>query len=409
MGISIGMVGLGSFGSAFAKLFKAHPAVDRIALCDIDPEKIRKFAEDPFFADKFSPRDAYLSLDEICKSDVDALVIITQHWLHAPQCVRAMEAGKHVYSAVPLVTLPCMDEILDWCDRIIETSGRTGMRYMLGETTCFYPEIMFCRRMAEQGRFGEFVYSEGEYCHDVDSADNLRRVMQIRYGSDSGAGWPRQLADYRSRNIWSGPMDYPTHSAAGPVYVMKTHAEKVTAYGFTAKDPFFHDHTQKFSNEFALYKMANGTTVRLAETREAAGQLGNHEVAFRLMGTHGTFSENRWYEVKREGDYSQRYRSVELDEKELYDPLPPEVHNEFKTVLGEKAGGVGAGDFIPSGHRGAHPYMVHEFIDALVHDRLPVINAWEAARYTAMGVTAHKSALKDGETLTVPDWGDAPQ
>ena len=31
------------------------------------------------------------------------------------------------------------------------------------------------------------------------------------------------------------------------------------------------------------------------------------------------------------------------------------------------------------------------------------------AHYMAMGVAAHQSALKDGETVNVPDWGDAPQ
>jgi hypothetical protein len=44
----------------------------------------------------------------------------------------------------------------------------------------------------------------------------------------------------------------------------------------------------------------------------------------------------------------------------------------------------------------------------VAEDRVPAINAWEAARYMAMGVMAHKSALKDGELLDVPDWGDAP-
>jgi hypothetical protein len=51
---------------------------------------------------------------------------------------------------------------------------------------------------------------------------------------------------------------------------------------------------------------------------------------------------------------------------------------------------------------------VHEFVEAAAENRQPAINAWEAARYMAMGVMAHKSALKDGETLSVPDWGDAP-
>ena len=37
MGISIGMVGLGSFASCFVDLFKSHPLVDRIAFCDREP------------------------------------------------------------------------------------------------------------------------------------------------------------------------------------------------------------------------------------------------------------------------------------------------------------------------------------------------------------------------------------
>ena len=41
MGISLGLVGLGSFGSAFADLFMSHPLVDRIALCDREPERIK--------------------------------------------------------------------------------------------------------------------------------------------------------------------------------------------------------------------------------------------------------------------------------------------------------------------------------------------------------------------------------
>ncbi len=60
------------------------------------------------------------------------------------------------------------------------------------------------------------------------------------------------------------------------------------------------------------------------------------------------------------------------------------------------------------GHGGSHAYLVNEFVDAVAHDRLPAINAWEAVRYTAAGVMADKSAMRDGEVLAVPDWGDAP-
>jgi predicted dehydrogenase len=160
MGISLGLVGLGSFGSAFAELFKNHPLVDRVALCDYERERIDHFAQRASWRDKFDPKDAYASLDDILKVDLDAIVLITQPWLHAPQAVKAMESGKHVYSAVPIMHLPDGDEILEWCDRIITTCQRTGMSYMLGETTYYRPEAMYCRRRAAEGAFGDFVRSE---------------------------------------------------------------------------------------------------------------------------------------------------------------------------------------------------------------------------------------------------------
>ena len=123
MGISIGMVGLGAFGGGFVDLFKSHPLVDRIAFCDMEKDRVKKFAESEFMAKKFNPRDAYYSLDDICKSDLDAIVVITQPWLHAPQCIQAMESGKHVFSAVPVTSVPDGDEVLDWCDKIIQIRG----------------------------------------------------------------------------------------------------------------------------------------------------------------------------------------------------------------------------------------------------------------------------------------------
>jgi len=203
MGISLGLVGLGSFGTAFVDLFASHPLVDRIALCDLEEDRIAAVAARPACGKKFRPRDAYSSLDAICRSDADALVIITQPWLHAPQCVQAMEASKHVYSAVPIVSLPDGDEILEWCDRLVQTCQRTGMHYMLGETTYYRPQAMYCRRRAREGAFGDFVYAEGEYLHDVDSRTNLREVMRRQRlagasASVLGAGradWADALSD----------------------------------------------------------------------------------------------------------------------------------------------------------------------------------------------------------------------
>ena len=417
MGISIGLVGLGCFGGAFASLFKSHPLVSRIALCDREPERIKQFADDPFFKDKFNPRDVFDSLDAICRSDLDALAIITQPWLHAPQCVQALESGKHVYSAVPIISIPDDAETLEWCDKLVQAVKRTGKHYMLGETTYYRPQAMFCRRKATAGAFGDFVYAEGEYFHDVDSDCNLRKVSVSRAASKAGQEWKRiSIERYGERGFKGGPMHYPTHSCSGPVCVMKAHAVRVTGYGYDNRegDPHF---GRGFSNEVALFKMSNGATVRICEMRETPGQPGMDSETFRIFGTRGSFRENYWYGITRPDfahiDLANLSKPVhqKLTDREMFDPLPPEVEQAFKRVMhrDKSEAELLSLDFQPRGHGGSHPYLVHEFVDAVAHNRQPAINIWEAVRYMAMGITAHKSALKDGETLSVPDWGDAPK
>jgi len=357
MGIGLGLVGLGSFGSAFAELFKSHPRVDRVALCDREAERIERFATRPSFRDKFREADAYGSLDAICEADLDALVIITQPWLHAPQAVQAMEAGKHVYSAVPVMMVPDGDEILAWCDRIVETCRRTGLRYMLGETTFYRPEAMYCRRRAAEGAFGRFVYAEGEYFHDRDLPScNLRDVRRSRLASAAGREWLEAERGYRERGIEpDAPMHYPTHSTSGPIATMQAHAVKACAWA--TRRPADDDVAPgAIGNETALFAMSNGAAMRICEHREI-GHTGQE--TFRVFGTAA-----------------------------------------FRAAIGE--GYLG-------GHGGSHAYLVHEFCEAIAADRQPAINAWEAVRYMAPGVVAHQSALRDGEVLDVPDWGDAPE
>ena len=416
MGISIGLVGLGSFGSAFAPLFKNHPLVDRIGFCDREVDLVKKLASDPFYGNKLNPRDCYTSLDEICKADFDALVVITQPWLHAPQCIQALESGKHVYSAVPVICIPDNNEILDWCDKLVEAVKRTGRSYMLGETTFYRPEAMYCRRQAREGAFGDFVYAEGEYMHDVDSQCNLRQVNYRRLSSTSGREWPPIRAGYTARGMHGGPMHYPTHSVSGPVCVMNAHAVKVNAYGYRNRegDPYFA--ADAFSNEMAMFKMSNGAVVRILEAREMPGIVGNESETFRVFGTKGSFSEHRWFTAQRptfpQPDLNNlpKPKKVTLTPKEMFDSLPPEVELAFKQVMHRDKSDdeLLSVDFQPEGHGGSHPYLVNEFVDAVAHNRQPAINIWEAARYMAMGVAAHESALRDGETVTVADWGDAP-
>lgn len=139
----------------------------------------------------------------------------------------------------------------------------------------------------------------------------------------------------------------------------------------------------EFSNEVGLFRMSNGAVARICEFR----RIGHQEAErFRIFGTKGSFewdvSGSRWCHMN----------SWEPVNPELYrDPLPEPLASNL------------------GGHGGSHAYLVHEFVDSIVHDRQPRTNVWEAARYFVPGIVAHQSALKDGELLKIPDWGNAPE
>jgi predicted dehydrogenase len=269
---------------------------------------------------------------------------------------------------------------------------------MMGETTYYRPEAMFCRRKAAQGAFGEFMYAEGEYYHDVDHG--LREVKKHRESSRSGREWQEKAKEYSAKKILGGPMHYPTHSTGGPVCVMNAHAVKVSAFPYFSKARKDW-HGDAPANETALFKMSNDAHVRINEYREIG--FGGRET-FRVYGNEGSFENNVWH---------TKWDKEDVSVDEMRDPMPEEVADAFAS---EHHAGVDPSelseqekkDFL-GGHGGSHAYLVHEFVSAIAENRQPAVNAWEAVRYMVMGVMAHKSAMKDGELLDVPDFGDVPE
>ena len=55
-----------------------------------------------------------------------------------------MKAGKHVISAVPAAMT------IEELERILETVKKTGLKYMMAETSYYRPEIITCREWARR-------------------------------------------------------------------------------------------------------------------------------------------------------------------------------------------------------------------------------------------------------------------
>lgn len=400
MGIKIGVVGAGSFAQCFIPLFKAHPLVDEVYLSDHNADKLKTNAQ------QHEIKHTFPSLDEICESDCDAVAIITQHWLHGPQAVQALEAGKHVYSAVP--STYTLDEIT----RLVQTVEQTQRIYMVGETSYYYPVAVYCRERFRKGDFGHVVYSEGEYYHDWDHG--MYAVARWRHGKD----WRQQGKG------GDPPMFYPTHSTSFHMSVTGAHATHVSCHGFADTNPADRDiyHAgppwdNLFSNETALLTMSDGSCARINEFRRI-GHPGT--VRMTMYGTQGSFEYNSAGGMWLTKNHQDTQR---LDEMLSCRRLPAdathksgegtdldslyELHQDMAKVhdvarLPKEFRGL------PNGHHGSHQFLVDDFVQSCAHNTLPPNNVWQAARYLIPGFIAHESAKQGGKLLEVPDFGDPP-
>jgi predicted dehydrogenase len=395
--LSIGIVGAGQFSGSFATLFRAHPDVDRVLVTDLLPERSAELAE------RYGLDGVVDSFDAMLETDVDAVAIFTQRWTHGPLVVRALRAGKHVYSAVPMAISE--DEIA----RIIEAVTETGLTYMMGETSYYNPATVFARGRVAEGAFGRVFYSEGDYVHDMDLG------FYAAYQYSGGEDWKR-TASYP-------PMLYPTHSIGGVLGAIGGHAVSVSCIGVRDErgDGVFDRDISQFGNDFsnatALFELADGGVMRINEMRRVGYPSQIRESRFRYFGTEASFEQlaevSVWQDKHEVTDISaalETTASVSYDDASLAH-VAPELRASFVSgyaAVHDPSRLPSVFHGMPSGHEGSHHFLADDFVRAVVDGTLPPVNAWTAARFTLPGIVAHRSALQGGERLPIPDFGDAP-
>ncbi|WP_426767073.1 Gfo/Idh/MocA family protein [Pseudarthrobacter sp. 1G09] len=397
MTFSIGIVGAGQFGGQFAHLFNLHPGVKEVCVVDERPERAAEAV------DRYDLAGVKPDFEALLASDVDAVAIFTQRWTHGPLVERALRAGKHVYSAVPMAVTE--EEIA----RIIEAVRETGLVYMMGETSYYNPATVYAREQHAAGKFGRIFYSEGDYVHDMDLG------FYDAYQYSGGDRW-KETASYP-------PMLYPTHAIGGVLGALPSHAVSVSCFGVKddRNDGVFDKDVSMFGNDFsnatALFELNDGGVMRTNEMRRVGYPSHIRESRFRFFGTEASFEQlakvTVWQDKKNVHDISEQMEtrpSIPLDDPSLAN-VAPELRDAFVSGLApvHDAGRLpeefrGA----PNGHEGSHHFLVDDFVTAVNEGTLPPVNAWVAARFTLPGIVAHASAQQNGARLPIRDFGDAP-
>ena len=392
--IRIGVLGCGDFAKSFIRLFKEHPYVDEVCVADIDTEKAREFG------DEFGISH-YGSLDELLETNINAVAIFTPRHTHGPFVIKALKAGRHVYSAVPMASE------ISHCEEIVKLVGETGLTYMMGETCIYYPCSIYCKERFESGEMGKFVYAEAQYHHDI------AHFAQHHRDDLKAMGIP--------------PFYYPTHSISMVLNAVGSYVTKVTAMGYedTEDDPIFKkgvniwDNT--ISNAFSLMRLANGGVMRINECRRIGWEAPSSYISA-FYGTKGGYQfSNAQHVFARHTD-----SGVELtDVSDYCNPTVMTAHKadpDFKNRVAnhEWQGNSFAPvqhpeilpksyEGLPNGHMASHQFLINDFCNAVYNHTLPTVNAWVAARYTVPGIVAYESIKQGGVTLDVPDFGDPPE
>ncbi|CAI6050817.1 Gfo/Idh/MocA family protein [Cohnella sp. JJ-181] len=394
MGLKIGVLGAGMFATEFIPLFQAHPLVDSVALAEINPERLSEIAG------KFGISETYASLEALCRSDVHAIAIFTQRHLHGPHALQSLRAGKHTYCAVP------MAHSLEDVRAIVEEVTSSGLIYMTGETSYYYPSTIYCRDRFAKGDFGDFVYGEAQYLHDMSHG------FYDAFQHSGGSEW-KQVAGFP-------PMYYPTHSVSMLLSVTGAKATHVSCLGYRDRhaDGVFREDSNlwrnAFSNETALVRTSDGGMARLNEFRRV-GWSGKNSVYLSMFGTLGSFEEHAdssiWTSIVPDDiqpldDLLRTAPSIAHDGE---DALPAGLRRDFHSGVSRvhpKERLPAGFENMPNGHFGSHQFLVDDFVQSVTQMKLPPNHAWNAAKYCVPGIVAHESALRDGEQLPVPDFGE---
>jgi predicted dehydrogenase len=360
----------GGFGSGF--YFHQHPNALVEAVADLRADR-REVLQSTYHCGK-----AYGSLAEMLKDrNVEAVGVFTPAPLHVTHALECLSAGKHVLSAVPAAMS------LEECERLVEAVRHTGLTYMMAETSYFQQPTISARKFYREGSFGHLYACESEYHHPGLEALYFERGQKTwRYG------FP--------------PMHYPTHCTAHLLSVTKERLTEVTCLGWADEDPILKDNVygNPFWNETAFFKTNRGTSFRVevwwkgAHMGTERAQYSGDRMSFYFEHPNGlgpVIVRTSTASEKDAGGFARQESVVEKYQQPNWwstDMLPEPLRHD-------------------SGHLGSHTFLTHEFVEAVLAGRKPVVDVYEAVAYTAPGIVAHQSALKGGVQLRVPQFDPA--
>lgn len=149
--ILMGGIGIGRRGSYDLRMFMREDDLRFLANCD--PQKSRREEVKKLVDNRYNNMDCelYADIDEFLaeRTDLDAVLIATGDRWHALASIKAMRAGKDVYTEKP----SCMT--IQEGQEVVKTAKRYGRVYQTGTQRLSEANFTYINELLKTGRLGE--------------------------------------------------------------------------------------------------------------------------------------------------------------------------------------------------------------------------------------------------------------
>lgn len=149
--LRMGVVGTG-FGRYHMEGYSKIPGVEVYAICDLNVEEARMFADQYGAKHVFEDYREMFSMDEL-----DGVSIAAPNCLHAPMSIDALNKGKHVLVEKPMAITPAEARAM------VAAAKKAGKRLMVEQAMRFHPDVQLLRAYYDRGFFGEVYYAKSSW------------------------------------------------------------------------------------------------------------------------------------------------------------------------------------------------------------------------------------------------------
>ncbi|MFX1592232.1 MAG: Gfo/Idh/MocA family protein [Promethearchaeota archaeon] len=161
--IKFGIIGCGNASNYHILGIKkdSNPNIKFVAAYDTNERNLNRVAK----RNKLTP---YTNLDKFLQSDIEAVLLLVPHYLHAELTEKIAEAGKHVLCEKPMACT------LEECDMMIEATKRANVKFMIAENHRFLPVHQYIKILLDKDFIGDVFLArtyEGAYCDSQEFLD----------------------------------------------------------------------------------------------------------------------------------------------------------------------------------------------------------------------------------------------